>query len=319
MTGKFLIKSEEVSNPRHGEYPGARNLEELLKRGVVLVDKPRGPTSHQVAAWVKEILGIEKAGHSGTLDPKASGLLLVALEKATKAMPVLKDLDKEYVAAVALHGDVEDGELKKVLRNFRGEITQVPPKKSAVKREERAREVYELEVLDRKDRDVLLKIKCEAGTYIRKLAHDLGEELDHGAHMKELRRVGIGPFGEGEAAKLQDIRDEYVFYQEGKSKGIKEFILPVEIVADLSKTVVVKDTAVEALCNGAPLGVGGVSRLEEGIEEGELVSLLSGKGELIALGKAEMGSKEMHGKGKGKAASLVNVIMERGTYPKGWK
>lgn len=319
MNREFFVKEREVSDPRYGNYPGTREFEGLLERGLVLIDKPGGPTSHQVTAWVKDILGVEKAGHSGTLDPKTSGVLLIALQKSTKVMPVLKDLDKEYVTVVTLHEDIEEKRMKENLDKFRGEIAQIPPKKSAVKREERKREIKELELLEKDGRNVLLRIKCEAGTYIRKLAHDLGDELECGAHMKELRRTRIGPFTEEETTSLGDLKDNFVFYQEGESDRIKKLIFPVEKVADLSKVLVVKDTAVEAICNGAPLGVGGISRVEKGIEEGEIISLLSGKGELIAIGEAEMSAEEMDESKEGKAVSLINVIMERGTYPKAWK
>lgn len=319
MKREFLTKEEVLSDPRYGTYPGARDLKEKLQRGILILDKPKGPTSHQTTAWVKDILDLDKAGHSGTLDPKTSGVLLVALKKSTKTMPVLKGLDKEYVATMTLHDEASDDVLEETLQKFRGKIKQVPPKKSAVKREERTREVYKLKVLDRMESDVLLRIKCEAGTYVRKIIHDLGEEMGCKAHMKELRRTAVGPFGEEESVKLQDIKDSYVFYEDGKSREIEEYVLPVEVVADLSKAVVVKDTAVESVCNGAPLGVGGIAKLEKDIEEGDAVSLLSGKGELVALGEAEMSSENMYERNGGKAASLINVIMDRGTYPKGWK
>lgn len=316
---KFRFNEAVISDSRYGKYPGSRSLEKLKERGIVVLDKPGGPTSHQVTGWLKDILDVEKAGHTGTLDPKVTGVLVVALEKATKAMPLLKGLDKEYMAVMALHDDVDNQELEDVAGKFRGRIKQTPPKKSAVKRKEREREVKKLDIVERKDRMVLMEIGCEAGTYIRKLVHDMGEELGCGAHMKELRRTAVGPFVEGESVKLQTIKDDYVFFEDGENERIREDIRPVEIVADLSKCIVVKDTAVEALCNGADLGPGGVAAVEKGIESGDKVSMLSGKGELIAVGKAEGSTGDIFdGKGD-KAASLINVVMERGTYPKAWK
>lgn len=319
MKREFLIKSEQISHPKYGKYPGARSTEELIKRGIVLLDKPSGPTSHQVTAWLKKILEIEKAGHSGTLDPKTSGLLLVALEKSTKTMPVLKGLDKEYISVIYLHEDVEQDKLNKALEKFRGKIKQTPPKKSAVKRRERVREIKELDLIEREARKLLVKINCEAGTYIRKLAHNLGEELGTGAHMKELRRTKIGPFSVENASNLYDIKDNYTFHQENENKSIRKNIIPVEMVAEACKTITVKDTAIESLCQGAPLGLGGISRLEKGIEKDDSIAMLSLKGELIAIGEAEMSAEEMKKNEGGKAVSLKNVIMERGTYPQGWK
>lgn len=294
-------------------------MEEMIERGLVLLDKPSGPTSHQVTAWVKRILNIDKAGHSGTLDPKTSGLLLIALNKSTKAMPVLKGLDKEYITVIYLHEEVEKEKLEERLEEFRGEIKQVPPKKSAVKRQERKRMVKELKLLERKGQKLLIRVSCEAGTYIRKLAHDLGESLGVGAHMKELRRTRIGPFSVEDAISLYDLKDDYVFYKEGKKDDIRKDILPVEMTAEACKVVTVKDTAVESLCQGAPLGVGGLCHVEKNIEEEDRIAILSLKGELIAIGVAEMTGQEMRDRKDAKAVSLKNVIMDRGTYPKGWK
>ncbi|MFP4115872.1 MAG: RNA-guided pseudouridylation complex pseudouridine synthase subunit Cbf5 [Candidatus Aenigmatarchaeota archaeon] len=319
MKREFQFKEAVLSDPSYGKYPGAHTMEEVTERGIVVLDKPEGPTSHQATGWVKDILGLSKAGHSGTLDPRATGVLLIALGKATKTMPVLSNLDKEYVSLVMLHGEVSDGELETALEQFRGKIKQTPPKKSAVKREERVREVKELELLERGENKILLRVKCEAGTYIRKLAHDLGEELGCGAHMKELRRTAVGPFDEEEAVKLQTLKDDRVFYEEGENENIRGDILPLEMVADVSSCIVVKDTAVEALCNGADLGVGGISAVERSLNKGDKVSLLTGKGELVAIGKAEMGPKDIYESNRGKAVSLINVLMERGTYPKAWK
>lgn len=316
---EFCFREAVISDPRYGIYPGSRSIDEHIKRGIVVLDKPKGPTSHQVTGWLKDILDLDKAGHSGTLDPKVTGVLVVALEKSTKVMPLLSGLDKEYVAVMVLHEEVDEDRLEDVLDGFRGEITQIPPKKSAVKREERKREVKGLSILENHGKKVLLKIRCEAGTYIRKLVHDIGEELGCGAHMKELRRTAVGPFTEEGALKLQTVTDDLVFYLEEENDDIMGDILPVETVAELSRCIVVKDTAVEALCSGADLGVGGVSAAEENINEGEMVSLLSGKGELVAVAESMMDTDSICDSNKGKAASLANVIMERGTYPKAWK
>ncbi|MFP4116640.1 MAG: RNA-guided pseudouridylation complex pseudouridine synthase subunit Cbf5 [Candidatus Aenigmatarchaeota archaeon] len=318
MRREFKFKEAVVSDARFGNYPSSRDTKEMIQRGVVVLDKPKGPTSHQVTGWVKDIFGIDKAGHTGTLDPKVTGVLLIALSKSTKAMPVLNKLDKEYVAVVVLHEESEKEEVEEVLNSFRGEVKQVPPKKSAVKRRERTREIKNLELLEKTGKDLLLKINCEAGTYIRKLAHNIGEELGCGAHMKELRRTAVGPFTEQKAVKLQTLKDDYVFFKEDENENIRKDILPAEVCADVSPCIVVKDTAIEALCNGADLGVGGVSAVERSIEAGDKLSILSGKGELVAVGEAEMDAKKIYQKKNGKAASLINVMMERGTYPKGW-
>ncbi len=318
MKREFNFREGVISDIRFGKYPGSRSTEELIKRGIVVLDKPKGPTSHQVTGWLKDILNIKKAGHTGTLDPKVTGVLVVALEKSTKAMPVLNKLDKEYISVFVLHENIPEEDVQRALEKFRGSIKQTPPKKSAVKRRQRTRTINELKLIEKNGKDMLLRINCEAGTYIRKLAHDLGKELGCGCHMKELRRTAVGPFTEDNAVKLQTIKDDYVFFREEKNEDIKKDILPVEVAADVSKCIVAKDTAIESICNGADLGVGGVSAVEKNIEKGDKLTILSGKGELVAIGKTDMDSEDIYKREDGKAASLINVVMSRGTYPKGW-
>ena len=315
----MIVKSEEITNPDLGIYPGSRSVDELIENGIVFIDKPSGPTSHQVASWVKNILSIKKVGHSGTLDPKVTGILVVTLGKATKIIPALMGLDKEYVAVMQLHEDVETEKIKKVLERFTGEIVQVPPKRSAVKRRKRKRKIYELKFLEKKGLDVLLKIKCQSGTYVRKLIHDMGKEIGKGAHMKELRRVKVGPFDESIAITLQQLKDSFVFWKENKDEKIREIIRPVEFGVEHLKKIWVRDSAVNALCNGAPLAVGGICRLDEGIREGELIAIFTLKGELIVLAYALMTSEEIKKVKHGLAARIDRVIMEKNIYPRMWK
>jgi len=316
MTNSFLIRSEEVPGP-YGKYPGSRSVEELINNGVVIIDKPSGPTSHQVTAWIREMLCLKKVGQSGTLDPAVTGVLVVALGNATKVMPALMGLDKEYIALIHLHKDISDMQLKKLLKKFTGKIKQLPPIKSSVKRELREREIYSIKLLDRKGRDVLLRIKCQAGTYIRKLATDMGKDVG-GAHLKQLRRTVVGPFKEKEAVTLQDLKDAWEFAKEGKEKQLRKIVMPVEKAVEHVKSIIIKDSAVEAVCNGSPVYSTGVSKVEKGIDEGVLVAILTLKGELVAIGKALSDSKKI-AKKKVIAAKTDRVIMKKGSYPKGWK
>lgn len=314
----FLVKSEEISSPKYGNYPGARPIKELINKGIIILDKPSGPTSHQVTAWVRDMLGVKKAGHSGTLDPKVTGVLVITLGKARKIMPVLMGMDKEYIALMELHKEVDEKELQKTLEKFKGKIKQTPPKKSAVKREERIREIYEMKILDREERRILLDIKCQKGTYIRKLIHDIGEKIGSGAHMKELRRTKVGYFDEKNSVKLQDLKDAHINWKKKGDEKIRDYIKPVEFGTEHLKKIVIKDSAVDALANGAPLGAGGVSRIERGIEKGEEIAILTEKGELVSLGTSKMSSKEMLKSGKGRAAKIDSVLIKRGLYPKMW-
>lgn len=317
----LLIKCEEETDPRYGKPPHERSVEELLRFGVINLDKPRGPTSHQVAAWVKQILKLNKVGHGGTLDPKVSGILPITLENATKVVRALLRAGKEYVCVMRLHGDVRREELEKILKQFVGEIYQKPPLRSSVKKTVRIKHIYYIDLLEVKGRFVLFKVGCEAGTYIRKLCHDIGEVLGVGAHMYELRRTRVGPFKEDSTlARLQDILDAYIFWKEdGNEKLIRRYIQPMEKAVEHLPKIYIKDNAVDAICNGAMLAAPGVVKLEDGIKPGDLVAIMTLKGELVALAEAKMSSREILEAEKGIVAVTTRVIMPRGTYPPAWR
>jgi H/ACA ribonucleoprotein complex subunit 4 len=315
-----LVKVEDLSKPRYGKRPDERSLEELLSAGVIVVDKPQGPTSHQVSAWVRDLLGARKAAHGGTLDPRVTGVLPIALNAAVRAVDALHQGDKEYVAVLRLHQDLSEERVMEVLREFVGEIYQMPPVRAAVKRELRVRRIYELEVLDRVGRDYLLRVRCESGTYIRTLCVDIGEALGVGAHMQDLRRTRTASFTEDEAISLNDLRDAYLFWrEEGDEDAFRTVLRPMEDLFKHLKKVVVKDTAVEALCHGASLAAPGIMEIDAGISKGDLVALMTRKGEAVALGVAQMTSEQMLSAGSGVAVELDRVLMRPGTYPKLWK
>ena len=184
---EILVKKESLGN--FGINPENRTVEQLINYGIVNIDKPQGPTSHQVSGYVKKILGISKAGHSGTLDPNVTGVLPVALGRATRIAQALLPAGKEYVALMYLHKPIEEEKIKKAFNDFTGKIRQKPPVKSSVRRIERIREIYYIDILEIDNQDVLFRIGCQAGTYIRKYIHDLGQKLGCGAHMEGLRRT----------------------------------------------------------------------------------------------------------------------------------
>jgi H/ACA ribonucleoprotein complex subunit 4 len=317
---KRLVRSKQLTTSKFGSNPNERDIEELLNAGVILLDKPSGPTSHQVAAWVKDILGLEKAGHGGTLDPKVTGLLPITLGRATNAVRTLLLGGKEYVGVMKLHADVPKKDILEIFKEFTGKIYQLPPVRSAVKREMRIREIYYLEPLEIEKRIVLFKVGCEAGTYIRTLCHDIGDALGCGAHMQELRRTKIASFSEDDAATLHDLKDAYVFWKEnGEETKIREIILPYERLLDHIPKMVVKDSAVDALCHGANLAIPGVLELDFDIEKKQEVAFITAKGEAIALGTSLLTAKEIHKKTQGIAAKIERVLMEPGTYPKMWR
>ncbi len=318
---EVLVKiPDEATNPEWGCPPDKRPIEAYLRYGFVILDKPRGPTSHEVAAWVKKILGLNKAGHSGTLDPRVSGVLPIALEESTKAMPAINNLDKEYIMVLKLHGDVDEERLKAVLKEFTGPIYQKPPLRSAVKRRLRVKHVYSLELLELDGRYAIIRMSVESGTYARKLAYDIGEILRVGANMRELRRVRVGCFTEREAVTLQDIKDAYTLWREyGDDELLRKVVRPVEYMVRHLPKVWIRDSAVDAICHGAALAVPGIVKLTNNITKGSLVAIMTLKDELVALGRAEMSSEEIMNASKGIAVRTTRVVMKRGTYPPLWK
>lgn len=313
--GKWLAKADEETDESLGKRPAERTIEELLKAAVVIIDKHAGPTSHQVTAWAGQVFGATRSGHAGTLDPGVTGVLPVALNDATKAMPVLMGVDKEYVGVMRLHADVPLEALRAKAAEFVGTIKQLPPVKSAVARKVRERDIRFFDILEADGRDVLFRVGCEAGTYIRKLCHDLGEALGCGAHMTELRRVRAGIFMEQHAASLLDVKDAYERWKEsGDEKPLRKLLIPVEHAILGTKAVFVKDSAVDQVCHGAPVYAAGITRIQPGIEAGETIAVYTQKGELVALGIARMGSEEMLKARKGTAVRTDRVFMERGAY-----
>jgi H/ACA ribonucleoprotein complex subunit 4 len=319
MNPKILVKSDDQTDPRYGIVPEKRSIEEYVRRGIVNIDKPPGPTSHQVVSWVKDILHLEKAGHSGTLDPKVTGVLPTALGNSTKILGALLPAGKEYITLMNLHAKIADGNLEEILKYFQGKIFQKPPLKSSVKRQLRIREIHSIRLIERSDNLVLFSVYCEAGTYIRKLCHDIGLVLGTGAHMKELRRIGVGPFTEKNIVTLYELKDAYEFYlEDGDETYLRKCILPIEYCVEHLRKIWIKDTAVSAICHGADLNEPGISRFDPGIETNELVALFSLKNELIATGRSLRTSDEIIQMGKGKVVDLDRVVMEPEIYPRKW-
>ncbi len=315
-----LVKVEDLSPPRYGKRPEERSLEELIGAGVVVVDKPQGPTSHQVSAWVRDLLGVPKAAHGGTLDPRVTGVLPIALNDAVRAVDALHLGSKQYVGVLRLHQDVPEDRVTEVMKEFVGEIYQMPPVRAAVKRQLRVRRIYSLELLERLGRDYLFQVQCESGTYIRTLCVDLGEALGVGAHMQDLRRTHTAGFSEEGAASLSELRDAYAYWKENDdASGIRRVVRPMEEMLKHLKSVLVKDTTVDALCHGASLAAPGIVEIDDGISVGEAIAILSRNREAVALGVAEMNSAQMLSSGRGVAARLDRVLMRPGTYPKLWK
>ncbi len=309
-----------TTDPKFGTPPGERTISQLLERGAVILDKPHGPTSHQVAHWLKDILNLEKAGHHGTLDPNTTGVLSIALSHGVKALEATSEDSKEYIAVMKLHRDVDRKVVEELAAEFTGEIYQMVPVRSAVKRGLRTRKIHYIKVLEKEGQEVLLLVGSQSGTYIRTLIHDMGEVLGVGASMAELRRTRSGPIREELAVTLQQVKDGWELYKDGgDEKILRDVIHPFEILLGNVKKVAVKDSAVDALCHGAMLGHPGVAACAENIQRGDRVAIMTLKGEAVALGTAKASSKEMMVGRSGVASSVDRVLMDTSTYPRAWK
>jgi predicted rRNA pseudouridine synthase len=265
--------------------PADRSVDDLLAFGVVNLDKPPGPSSHQVASWVRDLAGVDRAAHAGTLDPKVTGSLPVMLGAATRLTPVFREGEKEYVAVLELHGR-PPADLDAVVASFEGEIYQKPPRKSAVTRRLRTRTVHDLSVLERDGRQVLLRIRCAGGTYVRKLCHDLGLALGTGAHMGHLRRTATDPFDDRDLATLHDFADALAFAESGEEGPLRRVVDPAERVLRDVPTVVVAPSAAESVATGAPVYAPGVIEAPDGDDARDgLVACRTPDGAAVCLGR----------------------------------
>lgn len=252
-------------------------------------------------------------------NPRVTGVLPVALESAAKALMAVLNAGKEYVAVMKLHGDVPKSRVKEVMSEFVGPIYQVPPVRASVKRRLRTRTIYELEVLEIEGRLVLFRVACEAGTYVRKLCVDIGRALGCGAHMQELRRTRVGSLSEDWAITLHELSEAvYLWHEEGNEKAIRRVVVPMERMLSFLPKIIIRDSAVDAICHGAQLAAPGVLKLDSSIKAGDMVLIMTLKGEAVALAEALVSSKEMLAMRKGLVARTLRVLMKPGTYPKMW-
>ena len=311
------VRSEISTVSRWGERPESRSIEDMIPRSLVLIDKPQGPTSHQVSAWVRDLFD-EKTGHSGTLDPNATGILPMGIGRTVRLMDLLHSSPKEYVAAMRFYGKVDLRRLDEILKEFQGEIYQTPPVRAGVKRRRRVRTVHELERLDSKNEEVLLKVRCESGTYIRTLCKDIGKTMGTGGHMMQLRRTEAGGFTEKDMITLQDLRDAYEFYKQGEEDPLKDILLPYEKALDIFPKIRVKDTAAAAILNGADLAVPGVVEMDE-FSQGDTVAVISAKDEGLAVGKPLYDAEKIMDMDEGLIFESERVFSPSGDYPKRWK
>jgi H/ACA ribonucleoprotein complex subunit 4 len=285
----------------------------------LLVDKPRGPSSHQVTAWVRDLLGVERAGHAGTLDPNVSGVLWIGLGPALKLLPLTLQFTKRYIADMTLHGEASDAAVRVVLEEFRGPVFQTPPVRSAVKRERRVRTIHRLDLVERAGPRLLLDVVGDSGTYIRTLAVDMGDALGVGGHLEELRRTGTGPFGEADLVTLAQVSDAVTRARAGDPSTLLTVLRPMEQVWQEFPQIVLRDSAAAAIAHGADLASGGIERITRTFSAGQRVVLVSRSGALLALGRALMDSSETGKHKHGWVVDAERVVADAADFPASWR
>ncbi len=226
-------------------------IKELLEFSIINMDKPSGPTSFGVDTIVKNALGLKKTSHFGTLDPMVTGVLPIALNRACKLMGYFIGKNKTYVGIMRTHNEIPFRKLQKEIKNFIGEISQLPPVKSRVKRQERKRTIHNFEILETNEKEVLFKTEVQAGTYIRKLIHDLGEKIQ-GAHMLELRRTQASIFEEP-STTIYEFHNAVEKYKQGNETPLRKILIPGEIISEILPVYQAKKQFLKKLYHGSPL------------------------------------------------------------------
>lgn len=243
-----------------------KSVEELLEFGILNIDKPSGPTSFKTSEFVKKELNLRKTSHFGTLDPKVTGVLPVALNRACKLSGYFIEKEKTYVGIMRFHEEISLEKVQnKIKEKFLGKIMQTPPVKSRVKRQSRQREIFKFEIIEKNKKDFLFKTKVEAGTYIRKLIDDLGKELEIGAHMLELRRTHAGIFSEQdlEFLNLYELERAIEQHENGDSELIKKYIIPGEIISEIYPVVQIKKNNLKQIFTGKPIKTSDIKNKED--------------------------------------------------------
>merc|ERR1711970_735625 len=327
----LLLKNFDKLNVRTNHYtplpngcsPLKRDIVEYIKSGFINLDKPANPSSHEVVAWIKRILKVQKTGHSGTLDPKVTGCLIACVERATRLVKSQQSAGKEYVCIFRLHENEPNVlKIKQTLDKLKGAQFQCPPLISAVKRQLRVRTVYENKLIeyDPSKNMGIFWVSCEAGTYVRTICIHLGLFLGTGGQMQELRRVRSGITGEKDGlVTMHDILDAQWVYENHKDEAyLRRCIKPLEAMLIGHKRIIMKDSAVNAVCYGAKIMLPGVLRYENGIEMNQQIVVCTTKGEAVCLAIAQMTTSTMSTCDHGVVAKIKRVIMERDTYPRKW-
>jgi len=315
----MVTKETEYTITGCGTLPMHRPINEYLKYGVVTIDKPANPSSHEVVTWVKNILGCDKTGHSGTLDPKVTGVLGICLNRATRLTKSQQNAGKTYVCCIEFERETTLDKFKAAIKVLTGRLYQRPPLMCAVKRELRLRSIYEINLIEFEPTKALFEVRCEAGTYIRTLCVHIGLYIGCGASMADLRRTRSGSVKEDECVTLHDLQDAYHLYKNtGEEKYLRKVIKPMESLLMGYPRIMIKDSAVNALCYGAQLSVKGILKYDKSLDTNTLSVAITPKGEAVALVKPLVAACQLKDLETGIVAKTKRVIMEKDLYPKCW-
>ena len=314
------VKLSEVSKPsNHGIDPENLSIEQRLASGFILLDKPPGPTSHQIASWVRDLLGLDRLGHGGTLDPFATGVLPLMAGKSMKLTKGILKTDKTYIAVVKFANETSNATLSDVISKLTGRIYNVPPEISAVKVQVRTRKIYSFEVIEASGKQAIVKIACEAGTYIRTIARDMGLLLGYKVELKELRRENSGRFDLADCVTLQEIADAVWLWKEcDNPAALQKIIHPTEKLLLDKPYIIVKDSAASALCHGAPLLRPGLVEVSDKLSSGLEVAAFTSKNEIVGIVKMTKSFNELLTETTGEIGKPVMILMEQERYPPQW-
>lgn len=315
----LTLDPEASSDPKHGCDPEMRDVEARLAAGWLLIDKPAGPSSHQVSAWARDMLGLDKMGHGGTLDPFATGALTLLTGGAMRLTSRILKGGKRYVGVIRIPADTSEEDLAEGIKNLTGRIHNVPPKESAVKIQVRQRTINSFDLIERDERIVLVVIDCEAGTYIRTMMRDLGLFLGGPVELIELRRSRTSENLESEAVTMHQLADAIHLWREhDQPEAMLRLVQPVETLLDSLPRIVVKDGAAAALAHGAPLARPGVVSVDLSANEGDEVLVVTMKGEAVSLATMRVNGDAIESMKTGEIARSNTVLMSTDIYPKRW-
>ncbi len=286
MNGTFNLKSREVEiRTMNATEP---SIAELLDCSFLILDKPVGPSTHEVTSFIRKLLGVKKVGQMGTLDPQASGVIIVGIGKAVRLLRFVDMREKEYTGILRLRKKPLDiVVLQAEFNKQKGKIIQVPPKESAVAKRARHRKVYEFRALELVHNTALFESRVEAGTYIRVLCTEVGKAFGEGK-MIELRRTAVGSFNESQAVRLPEFADAvWDFKKSGNAQALSGMLMDAQKLLTLPCRRISGEAA-EALGRGSPLAISAVTGAEA-LEKGEWLQLADEKGRLVAIAELEGG------------------------------